>query len=809
MRIHQPGKGLTMRPSWKKVVTDLTGNKIRTVLVILSIAVGVFAVGFVATGFPIILSDMDADFQSVNPHAAIIYCDSFDDDLVNMVKRIEGVGEAEGRSGVTGRIIINPEKNVSVEINSIPKIEEMKIDRLQPENPDDQIPTLSNHHIFIERTGASVLGIEPGEKISVELADGKMRDLTLASYVHDVTAFPYVFTNSVTGYVTPETIEWLGGSQEYYKLFMTVSQNKTDEEHVKLIAKSVAEKIEKSGREVYYTSVYQPGRHFATDITQALGVMMAFLGALSVFLSAFLVINTITALLSQHIRQIGIMKSIGGKSYQLVLMYLGLTLSFGLLALMIAMPLSSFFAYQIAYGTAEYLNFNVRQFHIPIGSILLQVLIAIIIPVGAALYPVINGTRLTIREAISDYGLGKGRFGKNRIDRQLENIHQLPRPILLSLRNTFRRKGRLMLTLSTLTLAGAIFITVYNIKSAMYKAIEEAYGYFVSDVNVDFNIPYRIDRIKSIVMGVPGVIDMEGWGFSTGQILSDDKLTSTEVIFIAPPSGSTLIEPVLTGGRWLLPEDQNAVVIGNHLLKVRPELQIGDDIYIEIEKKETKWKIIGIFNMPGNTSSPIVYANYEYLAGLRNEADKISSIRLVTKTHDITLQEQVAMMLEKKFKQNGIKAGEIQTSAELKEMERSSMDVLIYFLLSMAILIAIVGGLGLTGTMSINVLERTREIGVMRAIGAKDMSIMMLVIVEGMLIGCISWILGTLLSFPISVVLSNFVGIAILSTPLNFVFSFEGFMIWLFGVLIISGLASVLPARNASRLTIREVLAYE
>jgi putative ABC transport system permease protein len=108
-----------------------------------------------------------------------------------------------------------------------------------------------------------------------------------------------------------------------------------------------------------------------------------------------------------------------------------------------------------------------------------------------------------------------------------------------------------------------------------------------------------------------------------------------------------------------------------------------------------------------------------------------------------------------------------------------------------------------------NVLERTRDIGVMRAIGASDIAIVQLVIAEGVLVGVISWILGALLAWPISTLLANVVGTTMLNSPLDFVFSLDGFLVWLGGVLVLAALASFLPARNAARLTIREVLAYE
>ncbi len=72
---------------------------------------------------------------------------------------------------------------------------------------------------------------------------------------------------------------------------------------------------------------------------------------------------------------------------------------------------------------------------------------------------------------------------------------------------------------------------------------------------------------------------------------------------------------------------------------------------------------------------------------------------------------------------------------------RQAVNILIVFLLSMALLTAFVGSIGLTGTMGMNVLERTREIGVMRAIGAVDLAIVKSVVIEGVFIGMISWAL--------------------------------------------------------------------
>ena len=108
-----------------------------------------------------------------------------------------------------------------------------------------------------------------------------------------------------------------------------------------------------------------------------------------------------------------------------------------------------------------------------------------------------------------------------------------------------------------------------------------------------------------------------------------------------------------------------------------------------------------------------------------------------------------------------------------------------------------------------NVLERTREIGVMRAIGAVDFEIMKSVVIEGVMIGLITWLLAIVLSFPISQVLLRIISQAMMGSGMTPAFTPLGIYIWLVVVIILSFVASILPARNASRLTINEVLAYE
>jgi putative ABC transport system permease protein len=108
-----------------------------------------------------------------------------------------------------------------------------------------------------------------------------------------------------------------------------------------------------------------------------------------------------------------------------------------------------------------------------------------------------------------------------------------------------------------------------------------------------------------------------------------------------------------------------------------------------------------------------------------------------------------------------------------------------------------------------NVLERTREIGVMRAIGASDSTVLGIVLGEGLAIGALSWVGGVLLAIPIGYILTSFVGGAFVHESIGFVFDGGGAVLWLVAVLVLSAAASLLPAWNATRLTVKDVLTYE
>ncbi|MBK9926246.1 MAG: FtsX-like permease family protein [Anaerolineales bacterium] len=795
-----------MTSRWKKIWADFWENKSRTFLTIMMIAVGVFAVGLNSNTGLYMTESMDTDYLSAHPSEAQIYAGPLTDDSVRIAREVPGVDAVEGRSSTSANVIRENEKNISIQFTALDDPAALTVNQIKPAKGETSIPPLGNKQVLIDASAAS-MGYKPGDIIHVELSDGKQRDLVFAGYIHDVTGFPYTFTETINAFVTPDTLEWLGGSSSFDVLQISVAEKPTDQEHVTKIAQAVADRLERAGSTVYFVSVYQPGHHFAWNISKGVFFILGVLGYMTVLLSGVLIVNTITALMTQQTRQIGIMKAVGGGNSQVFAMYLVLILSFGIAALIIAIPLANLAAKANGGAMATWLNFYTIPYKSYPSTIVQQFIVALVVPLLAAIVPVWNSVRITVREAVSDYGIGSN--NNPNVKPVSKAAVWIPRPIRLSLRNAVRRKARLALTLSTLVLAGAIFIGVYNLWASFDQVMRDIQGYFMADINLSFGRYYRFDKVADLAESIPGVSSVEGWTEYSGTLISDEEKEGTQILLVAPPSTSTLIDPIITAGRWLTTGDENAIVIGNHLLAIFPDLQIGDWLTIKIDGKETKWHIVGFYSITGNVSPPLLYVNYEYLSRLVGAPGQVYSLRVLTEQHNAIAQKAVNDQLLALYKSHGIQVGSTQLGEDFIQSQKSQTDVLVYFMLVMASLIAVVGGLGLMGTMSINVLERTREIGVMRAVGASNGDIQGIVIVEGMVIGLISWIMSIFLSIPITNVLCYGVGVSIMTSPMPAVYGVSGIIAWLVFMLILAAISSAIPARRASRLTVRDTLAYE
>ncbi|HSM71091.1 MAG TPA: FtsX-like permease family protein, partial [Anaerolineales bacterium] len=798
----------------------LIDNKGLTLLVVFSIAVGVISIGVIAGAYQIMSRDMSISYSANKPANIEMRTSDFDDDILATLRNQRNVENVEGRRVFNVRVRVpGTTKWTTLDMNAFESFEENSINLLLL---IEGVSVPEKQEVLLEQDALNELNVGLGGLLEFQLSDGSTKIMPVVGIVQDTASGAGDFLASPSAYITMDTLRHLDEPKSYNRVLATVSGDGDDPAYIRDVGAALKEKIEKANIFVVRSRFSLTHEHpLASTINAVLGILMA-LGILIVFLSSSLIANTLSALLNQHLRHIGVIKLVGGQRRQVFRMYITLIMAFGILALLIAVPFGGIGAYQLAQFMASELGFNLLGYRIVPMALLVQLLVGALVPLIAGLGPVLNGSRITVLSALSgDVAEDEVQFedGEMRLSwfdwmqvkltRALASrgVH-IPRPFVISLRNTFRRKSRLALTLFTLTMGGAIFIAVFNVRVTLHDYIGEIGKYFRSDVTLDFEESYRLHEIEQAVMAVDGVTHVEGWQFVSSELLDAEENVVENITLLSPPANSSLVQPILISGRWMRADDVKKMTLSEGILKSYPGLQAGDSIKMKVNGRIESWEVVGIFKFV-DQEGLIGYAPFEYVSRMNNQANRAFSFRVVTDQHDRAYQEAKAEELDKYLRDHGYKLRVAEAGSASLDSAVESLDTLVVFLLIMAILTAVVGSMGLTGTMGMNVLERTREIGITRAIGADDRAVMRTVIAEGVVIGLISFVLAIILSVPFTYGLSTIVSLAVFQTPITVVFTYMGYAIWLGLVLILSTFASILPARNAARLTIREVLAYE
>ncbi|MCS6940491.1 MAG: ABC transporter permease, partial [Roseiflexus sp.] len=476
--------------------------------------------------------------------------------------------------------------------------------------------------IVLERTSLLVgyLGLTRArlnDAIIVETADGRLREVRLSGLAYDFSRMPATFMGRAYGYVDRETMEWLGGAPGYNELYL-LTDNTADATYNRRIAENVRAFIERGGVRVTRIDVARPGELPLHNYFQAITVVLGALGILALFLSVLLVTNTITALLLQQTRQIGVMKAIGARPGQIAVVYAVYALAFGALALPLALLASRFATESFVSFLSYFLNFKLGTFTTPASVIALQTGMALLAPLLASLAPVLTTARLTVREAIAGQREERWHSGvrspaSTRESPTLSWLTALiPSPVILSLRNALRRRVRLALTLTTLTLATAIVVSVLSVRRSLFETFETILATSRHDVLVTLVRPYRAAQVEHLARQTPGVAYVESWSSAMAYRLRPDGSEGPAISIIAPPAESALFTPEMVEGRWLLPGEDHALVINADVRRFEPDLRVGQSVTLKIGNRETEWKIVGVTR--GLLGVPFMYASQPYLA---------------------------------------------------------------------------------------------------------------------------------------------------------------------------------------------------
>lgn len=804
---------------WHKIWRDLINNKARTALVVVSTAVGIFALGLVFGLSGTMGERLTAAHHEAIPAHITFQGGPFSLGAINAIEHERGVRSAQGEIVVPLRWRLGSDDADGTSHHASSYNEGLLVARqdyddqsmdllrlLKGRWPGGRVARTHAYAVGLDRLSIEHFCMELGTPIYVE-AGQRERQVSVTSVVYAYDVLSPAWGGTATFYATPEVLARLTDYEHGQGANrLQVRLDAFSQESAEKISERIESRLEWMGLAVDSYEITDPGVHPMQDMVDAVLIVLGVMGALSLGLSGFLIINIINAILARQIDQIGVMKAIGATLLRIARIYLTITLIYGALALFLAVPLGIIGTHWVSSWLLDKFNVTIASFRFEPLAVAIQIAIGLAVPPAAALAPVLNAARLTVREAISDYGL-QGSFGDGWLDQLVAQIRGLPRFVALGLRNAFRRKGRVALTLVMLTLSGAMFTMVMSTRKALnstFQVIFELEG----DLAIFLERPYPVSRLIEIAEDLRGVNRAEVWnGAEAKPVSKRGKGEEPAVTLTGVPADSAMFKPRIIDGRSLAPGDGRAVLVNNRLA-AEEGVEIGDVLTLEIAGKESDWTVVGSY-LSLNVLHDICFVPRESLGRETQTRGEGTAIKILSDADGAESQRQVIERLTETLEAQNVEVSGSWSAQRQWQESQSAFGALIHLLLTMAVLVAIVGSIGLMSTMSINVVERTREIGVMRAIGATTPAVVTIFVVEGVLVGILSWLLAVPLSAPGAYALGYVVGQSIVQIPLDFAYSTNGMLLWLLIVVTLSALASLWPALHATRLSVRESLAYE
>jgi putative ABC transport system permease protein len=786
-----------MTTLWRKAFRDFWQERARTALVVLALALGISAFAAVLSAYTILTRELDRGYLETNPASAVLRVDSIDNDLIKAILENPEVSDAEPRRTISGQIKAGPVQWRNLILFVVEDYGNIRVSKLVPEG--GAWPPATGE-MLIERDAFQVARVKIGDAVTVKTVNGVEQPLAVSGSVHDVGQAQARMENIVYGYINLATLVQLGEEPRFDQLNILVAENRFNEDHVRRVASDVEELIKSRGHEVRRVEIPQPGKHPHSDLTGILLLGMSSFGLFVLVLSGILVINLLTAMMASQVRQIGVMKAIGGTRRQVAGIYFGQALFLGIAAVIVSIPLGILGSRVLCRYMAMFLNFDINSFAVPLWVYLLVTLIGIVAPLLAAAYPVWRGTATPVRVALSDFGLSQTNFGANAFDRALARIGGTFSLIVFAIRNSFRRRARLVLTLVTLAAGGLFFISALNIRASMINTLDHMFASRKFDLTVSFANPYEFEKIEKAISNTPGVKRAEGW-FTTEASQGDRRFG-----IVALPPDTQLQDFEIVEGRKLTPQDTDAIVVNNALAGREPKMHVGQTVVLRIGQEESTWHVVG---MAREAFSPgaVGYIPLSFIQQRR--PGMVNSLRLALDNTDPDAIAVLKAELDQNLEEQGVRARGSVTKNENRFAFDQHMLMIYVFLIVMSAIVGGVGGLGLMTTMSLNVLERRREMGVMRALGATPRIVWVMIVAEGVVIGILSWTIAALLAWPVSKSIGNFMVRVMFRSGLDFTFEPLGLLIWMLVSIGLSAVASFLPAWKASRFTVREALAYE
>lgn len=806
---------------WKKSSRDLWEHKGRSLLVILSIAISTFTLGVILNSYSILSREMALDFLNANPTAISFSINKFESNLLSTIQTQPQVNKVEARRFIKGEIKTSNGEWLPLQLYVIRDYSDIRLDVL--EKNKGQWPPLKNQ-ILIEQQALSVLGSNIDDSINIKTRSGITAKLNIVGTAHDVVLPQAEWENIVYGYISADTLTNMGGEMFFNQLKVSLHEVGLTQQQMMPYSLKLKHWLEEQGYNITGVHVAKPGEPVHANITDGMFLIQKVFAILCCLLSAILVFNLISAILSAQLSQIGVMKALGASTAQIKGIYYRGIIILGLMGLTLSMPLSYLAANKYADKIAIMINFDIQSYSVPVWVFIIQITLGVGLPVFISTLPIRRASNISIRETFIEYGWQSVDFGNNLLERGLLKIKGLNQPIQLALRNCLRQKFRFALTVCVLMFAAALLMATFNVANTMTKVVEDERSSHRWGISIILDQRYFAKTISTKLNHIKSINQIEYFNRLSAAIIVEKNKGKDSVFKVnltELSADSTMLNFPIIEGRWLS-KNENEIVVSQLVINKLPHLKIGMPLTIEVKGKSIEKTLVGVVKVLGR---PKVYTHSvlpEHLnriqpnknTNINNNASKqvnnrFNGVFVIAKQQDKENLNQLKNTLRNVADKKGLYVSSIRTVWEGLKVIEDHFDIIFSLMMLLTVIIVFIASNGIMLTMTTNIVERTKEIGILKAIGGTNVQLAKMILCESCVIAILAWVIACVVTLPISYCVTYWLGILLIKTPLPIALNGNVFLYALPLMICITALVSIIPMRQVVKLSVREALLYE
>jgi putative ABC transport system permease protein len=784
----------------RKSVTDLTRRKARTFFTVLTLALAVASVGILAVP-QLMQQSMESEVAAHRlPDVTVsMKPQQLTPAQLAALGRLPNVTAVEPRSLFATRVWVGERRERAIVIG-VPDYASQRADVVTI----DSGAAPGADALLTDQNNGSRKGFDAdaGAAARVIAADGGDRSLQISGVGRKLTGGQDDPSNDwITFYATPQTVATLSGAPGYTSLAFRLRDNSRPAAERTIAA--VRDQLRATTAFTAFDDmpvINEPGSYPGKADFESIAGVLGVITLLALLSALVLVSNTMTTLIGEQTGEIAAMKAIGARRRDIRRVYLRTALLLGALGALLGAALGVLLANVLVGFFASTFFYIDAGFGVSAPALVASIVAGLAGPPLAALPAVRRASRLPLNEALQASGSAVG--GQGRVDAALRRVRFLPRGAQIGLRGLGRRKRRSVATALQISVAVATLLALLSLGAGMTQTGRAHFddNHFDVWIQAVASKPLGPDAGR-LIASTDGVRGAQPW------VQNNVRLEGRDAQAWGLPA-RPLMNTRLSAGRWYTDAEVSArakvAVLGATIAKTTGK-DVGDRIRVTSGSGPATLRVIGVSGYQANNGD-VAFTPVSTLQSVLGSPGAVNSYWITTTTKDHGLIDRTTTRVEDTLAAHGNQVGSL-VMYDMKEKTVAANGQITTAITILGLVIVAISMVALINTITMAVLERTREIGMLRSVGARARDIRRIFATEGLVVAVAGWLLGV----PLGYLLARAIGWAAgdaTGLDIAFVFPLAYVAIALVGTVILALAVMLAPLRRAVRFKPGEALRY-